>query len=227
MPDTIRHLYDTACSRHTEPTSSPRMTSSDRGHISSPSRLSYYTTATADARTAGVSSPRYQIEASDNSPIKADRPVDHDPSSSTWAASSSRTNTAKEQSKNERRATAKRPREQYSCVECCECLRSSLLSEVALRVLCFAKADHTQTATRVAYLIFDIQSDESKSAIGGSPAPIASSVDFRNDVFHPRLHEPTPVHLHPPTAVPFRTETAFLVLLRIFTPPLQAPRTRQ
>lgn len=116
----MSHLYDSSSSRHTAQTSSPRMAYSDRSYVNSPSRSSYYTSATMNASADHASSPRSRNEASDNSPIKADVSMDHDPSSSTSAPLSSKAQTVKDENKDDKKATAKRPREQYSCVECCK-----------------------------------------------------------------------------------------------------------
>ncbi|GAC92601.1 hypothetical protein PHSY_000155 [Pseudozyma hubeiensis SY62] len=114
----MSHLYDSSSSRHTAQTSSPRMAYTDRSYANSPSRSSYYSSATMNAGANHASSPRSRNEVSDSSPIKADVSMDHDPSSSTSAPSSSKAQAVKDENKEDKKATAKRPREQYSCVEC-------------------------------------------------------------------------------------------------------------
>ncbi|CDS82430.1 uncharacterized protein SPSC_03249 [Sporisorium scitamineum] len=116
----MSHLYDSSSSRHTAKTSSPRTASSDRNYASSPSHSSFHTSATMHAYPNHPSPSRPKNEPSDALPIKADDYNDQHPSSSTAAASSSsaKPKAAKEEHKEDKKATAKRPREQYSCVEC-------------------------------------------------------------------------------------------------------------
>ncbi|CBQ72204.1 conserved hypothetical protein [Sporisorium reilianum SRZ2] len=110
----MSHLYDSSPNRYPSKTSSPRPVSSDRNHANSPSHSSYHTGTAMHAHTNHASPSRHKNEPSDASPIKADDSLGHPPSSS----SASQTKQANEESKEDKKATSKRPREQYSCVEC-------------------------------------------------------------------------------------------------------------
>ncbi|TKY87378.1 hypothetical protein EX895_004055 [Sporisorium graminicola] len=119
----MSHLYDSSSSRHTAKISSPRTASSDRNYTNSPSHSSYHSSAAMHAYPNHPSPSRHKTEPSDTSPIKADDASEQHSSSSTSAAaaaasSSSKAKTTKEETREDKKATAKRPREQYSCVEC-------------------------------------------------------------------------------------------------------------
>ncbi|SPO22172.1 uncharacterized protein UTRI_02181_B [Ustilago trichophora] len=88
------------------------MSSSDRNYTGSPGRGSYATGGGMHAYPNHESPRAAKNEPSDPSPIKAD--ASHVSSSS---ASSSKKQASKDDSKEDKK-TAKRPREQYSCVEC-------------------------------------------------------------------------------------------------------------
>lgn len=178
----MSYLYESSPGKQSsKKIASPSMSSADRSYVESPSRPSYHTSATMNALPPYSSPSRAKDEPSDPSPIKADA---SDPPSSSSRASTSKSKNAKDESKEDRKS-AKRPREQYSCVECCELTpfqHKSLSVPAAIPLSSCKFVPLTCLPGSCRMSDSSTQSAESKSVTVASHATIASSAGFPSDV---------------------------------------------